>query len=94
MAETLGSELRAPANGHLRKLHTIAPALTVAAVEAALVAKDALRRRRRDGPDAGFVDDGFALGLAFALKVRMLPAVHLLHESLLFSLHSTSRYQP
>jgi hypothetical protein len=69
MAETLGSELRAPANAHLRKLHAVAPALTVAAVEAALVAKDALRRRRRDGPDAGFVDDGFALGLAFALKV-------------------------
>ena len=68
MAETLGSELRAPANMHLRKLHAIAPALTMAAVEAALVAKDALRRRRRDGPDAGFVDDGFALGLAFALK--------------------------
>ena len=69
MAETLGSELRAPANAHLRKLHAVAPALTVAAAEAALVAKDALRRRRRDGPDAGFMDDGFALGLAFALKV-------------------------
>ena len=77
MAETLGSELRAPANAHLRKLHAIAPALTVAAVEAALVAKDALRRRRRDGPDAGFVDDGFALGLAFALKVRIRPSQHL-----------------
>lgn len=69
LAATLGSELRAPANGHLRKLHLLTPALTLAAVEAALVAKDALRRRRRDGLDAGFVDDGFALGLAFAMQV-------------------------
>ena len=69
LASTLGSELRAPANRHLRKLHLLTPALTLAAVEAALVAKDALRRRRRDGLDAGFVDDGFALGLAFAMQV-------------------------
>ena len=44
--------------------------LVVGAAQAALVAKDALRRRRRDGLDAGFVDDGFALGLAFAMEVR------------------------
>ena len=88
MAETLGSELRAPPNAHLRKLHAIAPALTVAAVEAALVAKDALRRRRRDGPDAGFVDDGFALGLAFALKVRVVLPICML---VLHSMYSHCR---
>ena len=43
--------------------------LLVEPSQASLVAKDALRRRRRDGLDAGFVDDGFALGLAFAMEV-------------------------
>lgn len=45
------------------------PALAAGAVEAGLVAKEALSRRRRGGTPAGFTDDGFPLGVAFLLKV-------------------------
>ena len=54
---------------HLRLLHMALPALVAGAVEAGLVAKEALSRRRRGGTPAGFTDDGFPLGVAFLLKV-------------------------
>lgn len=57
---------------HLRLLHMALPALVAGAVEAGLVAKEALSRRRRGGTPAGFTDDGFPLGVAFLLKVVVL----------------------
>ncbi|KAK9829570.1 hypothetical protein WJX72_006545 [[Myrmecia] bisecta] len=53
----------------LQAFHTIIPALSLNAVEAVLLAKEQLARRRRGMSEAGFTDDGFALGLAFVLSV-------------------------
>ncbi len=64
-------------HAHLAAFHALVPALTLAAVEAALLSKEALARQRRGGPapkEAGFTDDGFALGLAYLLKVPKLAA--------------------
>ncbi len=57
---------------HLRAFHMAVPALVAAAVEAGLVAKEALARRRRGPAAAGFTNDGFPLGLVFLLKARAL----------------------
>lgn len=61
------------ADRHLRAFHMAVPALVAAAVEAALVAKEALARRRRGPAAAGFTDDGFPLGLVFLLKAQPTP---------------------
>ena len=74
-------EAAAPAHAHLAAFHALVPALTLAAVEAALLSKEALQRQRRRGPvpkEAGFTDDGFTLGLAYLLKARRAHDVHAL----------------
>jgi WASH complex subunit 7, C-terminal len=54
-------------------MYVCVPALTLSAVEAMLVAKEALQRRRLDATNSGFTDDGLALGLTYILKARGAP---------------------
>ena len=66
----------AAASRHLRAFHMAVPAVVAAAVEAGLVAKEALGRRRRGPAVAGFTNDGLPLGLVFLLKARSHHQTH------------------
>lgn len=57
------------AGNSLAHIHAACPCLTLNAVEAALLAKEQLPHRNPKGAALAFTDDGFALGLAFLLKV-------------------------
>ncbi|KAK9842285.1 hypothetical protein WJX81_004630 [Elliptochloris bilobata] len=69
LARVCRQGLAGPSQAHLSSLFAAAPALSLDAVEAALLGKEALAARRTGAPEAGFTDDGFALGLTFLLKV-------------------------
>ena len=56
-------------HGHLRNFATIMPALTLNFVGHMLRKKDRLNRKSNKQDEAGFTDDGFALGCAFLLRV-------------------------
>ncbi|EFC45800.1 hypothetical protein NAEGRDRAFT_36287 [Naegleria gruberi] len=60
------NELLKEQNNHLRNFYIIIPALTLSFVETMLISKD---KMLRSGKEASFTDDGFALGVAFILKV-------------------------
>lgn len=53
-------------NSHLNNFYSIVPPLTVSFVDHMLIAKD---KMMRSGKEANFVDGGFALGVAFILKI-------------------------
>ncbi|XP_024536240.1 WASH complex subunit 4 isoform X2 [Selaginella moellendorffii] len=63
------SELKGNDNIHLRDFFLLVPALTINAADAILQSKEKLHKRGRDAVNATFTDDGFALGIAYILKV-------------------------
>ncbi|KAL3684666.1 hypothetical protein R1sor_002688 [Riccia sorocarpa] len=69
LTNVFAPELRSNDNLHLRTFFLIVPTLIVNAIEAILQDKEKLSKRGRDAANGMFTDDGFALGLAYILKV-------------------------
>lgn len=59
-------EMQKDQNSHLRNFSIIVPPLTLSYVDHMMQGKDALHKK---GKKANFTDDGFALGVAFILKI-------------------------
>jgi WASH complex subunit 7 len=69
LVSVFAAELCGDANAHLREFWLIVPALCLSHCEALLAAKERLAKRGREAAAAGFTDDGFALGIAYLLRV-------------------------
>jgi WASH complex subunit 7 len=59
-------EMNKDENNHLKNFYLIVPALTMNYVENIIIAKE---KMARSGKESNFTDDGFALGVAFILKI-------------------------
>ena len=68
LVDVFASELRSDKNAHLKAFHVIVPPLTINFVEHMISAKDRITKKNKTG--AAFTDDGFAMGVAYILKVR------------------------
>ncbi|KAL6474366.1 hypothetical protein MHYP_G00179270 [Metynnis hypsauchen] len=60
-------EFRSMKNMHLRNFYMIVPPLTVNFVEHSISCKEKLNKKNKNG--AAFTDDGFAMGVAYILKL-------------------------
>ncbi|CAI9722200.1 Hypothetical predicted protein [Octopus vulgaris] len=67
LVDVFAPEFRNPKNMHLRNFYVILPALTLNFVEHSMSCKEKLNRKNKDG--AAITDDGFAMGLAYILKL-------------------------
>jgi WASH complex subunit 7 len=67
LVDVFAKEFRTEKNSHLRNFHAMVPPLCLNYVEYIISAKDKLGRKNKAG--AAFTDDGFAMGLAYILKL-------------------------
>ena len=69
LVEVFSKGLNQDRNLHLNDFYIIVPALCASHVDALLLAKEKLTKRGKDSLQAGFTEDGFAIGVAYVLKV-------------------------
>ncbi|XP_019624304.1 PREDICTED: WASH complex subunit SWIP-like [Branchiostoma belcheri] len=67
LVDVFAPEFRNPKNMHLRNFYIILPPLTLNFVEHSITSKEKLNRKNKVG--AAFTDDGFAMGVAYILKL-------------------------
>ncbi|OXB83588.1 UNVERIFIED_CONTAM: hypothetical protein H355_011407 [Colinus virginianus] len=67
LVDVFAPEFRSPKNMHLRNFYIIVPPLTLNFVEHSISCKEKLNKKNKGG--AAFTDDGFAMGVAYILKL-------------------------
>eukprot|EP00039_Didymoeca_costata_P001169 m.50316 g.50316 ORF g.50316 m.50316 type:complete len:1190 (+) comp10662_c0_seq1:292-3861(+) len=67
LVNIFSKEFRSDKNLHLKNFHMIVPPLTINFVEHMISSKDKINRKNKIG--AAFTDDGFAMGVAYILKL-------------------------
>ncbi|XP_059151833.1 WASH complex subunit 4-like isoform X4 [Physella acuta] len=67
LVDVFAPEFRNPKNMHLRNFFVILPPLTINFVEHSISCKEKMNRKNKVG--AAFTDDGFAMGVAYILKL-------------------------
>uniref|UniRef100_G1SN27 WASH complex subunit 4 n=1 Tax=Oryctolagus cuniculus TaxID=9986 RepID=G1SN27_RABIT len=67
LVDVFAPEFRRPKNIHLRNFYIIVPPLTLNFVEHSISCKEKLNKKKKIG--AAFTDDGFAMGVAYILKL-------------------------
>ncbi|XP_041350230.1 WASH complex subunit 4-like isoform X3 [Gigantopelta aegis] len=67
LVDVFAPEFRNPKNMHLRNFFVILPPLTINWIEHSISCKEKMSRKNKVG--AAFTDDGFAMGLAYILKL-------------------------
>ncbi|KAB1269629.1 WASH complex subunit 4 [Camelus dromedarius] len=67
LVDVFAPEFRRPKNIHLRNFYIIVPPLTLNFVEHSISCKEKLNKKNKIG--AAFTDDGFAMGVAYILKL-------------------------
>ncbi|XP_035232006.1 WASH complex subunit 4-like, partial [Stegodyphus dumicola] len=70
LVDAFAPAFRDPKNGHMKNFFVIVPPLTLNFVEQSISSKDKISRKNKLG--AAFTDDGFAMGVAYILKLLNL----------------------
>jgi len=67
LINVFATQYRSPENAHLKNFYLIVPALTLSFVESIGTSKERYNKKGKE--EGGFTDDGFAIGVAYLLKL-------------------------